>query len=130
MTEFLHFLFYVVAILLAIGLILGTGWLWNTMESSGWKTTDEVKLVKEGPFQEYYIDKNGNKWSSWYGKQEAVRLSRRMRNCYNCENCEDCVDCRECVNCTRCKNCYQCHCISDREDEACTNHTEFLTSDF
>lgn len=117
MTEFLHFLFYVVAILLAIGLILGSGWLWMTMESSGWKTTDEVKLVKDG-FYEYYIDKNGNKWSSSYGKQEAVRLSRRMRNCYNCENCEDCVDCEDCRDCTRCKRCVGCVCLKDEEDRA------------
>lgn len=64
-----------------------------------------VKLVDN-----YWVDKNGNKWSAEYcTKKGAERLSETLINCFNCVNCINCKNCEYCLNCTDCFRCFECY---------------------
>lgn len=54
----------------------------------------------------YWIDTNGNMWrKTAYSKEDALRLSRTLKDCSGCIDCSYCNDCRQCEDC---HYCYQC----------------------
>lgn len=56
----------------------------------------------------YWIDDNGNMWrKTAYSKEDALRLSRTLKDC---EGCVDCSYCNDCQRCEDCHHCYRCEC--------------------
>lgn len=123
-----------IAIPLFIGLVLGVGWLYSGGYPIGWKKSDEVKLVREkserfsDEYVKYWVDKNNNKWSTFYSKKEAIKYSRTLTRCYNCYDCQMCYDCTDCIGCTSCGGCIGCsgckHCRNCKNCTDCTDCTE------
>ena len=80
--------------------------------------------LKEGYNMEYFIDKNGNKWSSQkYTREQAKKHSQNLVNCKDCIDCIGCVDCygcKDCIKCVVCRNCNNCiYCISCKSCDSC-----------
>jgi len=78
-----------------------------------------MRIIAES--NNYYIDKNNNKWSKdTYILEQAEKLSETLNNCRDCvdckycdncngcKNCNLCIDCNCCINCDRCVECFAC----------------------
>jgi hypothetical protein len=69
--------------------------------------------------ENYYIDKNGNRFyaniEKFNTEEKAIAASESLikcTNCYNCNDCNDCYNCNDCNDCTNCIDCYSCtNCI-------------------
>ncbi len=54
----------------------------------------------------YWIDGNGNMWSKMrYSKEDALKMSRTLKDCRGCINCSYCDDCKQCEDCHYCHGC-------------------------
>lgn len=54
----------------------------------------------------YWIDSDGNMWrKTGYSKEDALRLSKTLKDCRGCIDCSYCNDCRQCEDCHYCYRC-------------------------
>ena len=54
----------------------------------------------------YWIDDNGNMWrKTAYSKEDALSLSKTLKDCRGCIDCGYCNDCRQCEDCQYCYRC-------------------------
>lgn len=54
----------------------------------------------------YWMDSKGNMWrKGTYSKEDALKLSRTLKDCRGCIDCSYCNDCKQCEDC---HYCYQC----------------------
>ena len=74
----------------------------------------------------YWIDENNNRWSkSSFTSNEALLLSKTLKNCSNCSGCSGCSYCSNCSGCSNCSNCSGCsscsHCSNCSGCSNCSN---------
>ena len=75
----------------------------------------------------YWVDKNNNKWNSlFFTKEEAIVCSGSLISCHDCHDCRDCRDCRNCYYCSNCWGCWGCKGCMNCHDYK-TNPIQYVT---
>ena len=81
----------------------------------------ERRKLDMNKIDNFWVDKNGNRWSIFYKtEEEAIELSKTLINCNDCKNCKNCKECTDCEDCEYCEGCYDCrNCTNCKKSNNC-----------